>query len=239
MITVTIIPTLEDNYTYLLEGANGQTAVVDPGESGPVIVALSEKGLGLDFIFNTHHHSDHIAGNRDLCNAYSARICGPAADTQRIAGMDIGLRESETFDFGGEKMQILETPGHTSGAICLYFPESEILFTGDTLFSLGCGRLFEGTPEQMWESFQKIMALPDGTKIYCGHEYTQDNGTFCLSIEPDNADLLARMDDVKRLREENKPTLPTTLGLEKKTNVLLRAGSAQRFAQLREIKNRF
>lgn len=239
MIKVTIVPILEDNYAYILEGSNGQTAIVDPGESGPIIVALGNKGLGLDYIFNTHHHGDHIAGNRDLCNACGAKIAAPAADAHRIAGIDIELRENEPFDFGSEKMEILETPGHTSGAICLHFPKSKILFTGDTLFSLGCGRLFEGTPEQMWDSFQKIMSLPDDTRIYCGHEYTQDNGKFCLSVEPDNADLLARMNEVERLRAENKPTLPTTIGLEKKTNALLRAGSVQRFAQLREMKNRF
>ncbi len=239
MIKVTIVPILEDNYAYILEGSNGQTAIVDPGESGPIIIAIGDRRLGLDYIFNTHHHGDHIAGNRDLSNAYGAKIAGPAADAHRIAGMDIELREATPFDFGGEKMKILETPGHTSGAICLYFPESKILFTGDTLFSLGCGRLFEGTPEQMWESFQKIMALPDDTRIYCGHEYTQDNGKFCLTIEPDNADLILRMNEVDKLREENKPTLPTTIGLEKKTNALLRAGSAERFAQLRKLRNEF
>ncbi|GJL84423.1 MAG: hydroxyacylglutathione hydrolase [Micavibrio sp.] len=239
MINVTIVPVLEDNYAYLLEADNGETAIVDPGESGPVIVALGDKDLNLDYILNTHHHSDHIAGNRDLKNAYNAKLAGPAKDSHRIADLDIELDESSVFEFGGEQAQIFETPGHTTGGICIYFPISKIIFTGDTIFSLGCGRLFEGTPEQMWASFQKIMALPDDTKLYCGHEYTQGGARFCLTVEPDNPDLKARAEEVNALREEEKPTLPSTIGIEKKTNVFLRAGSADRFAEIRKLRDNF
>ncbi len=239
MINVTIIPILEDNYAYLLEFKSGETVIVDPGEAGPIIDVLREKNLSLDFILNTHHHSDHIAGNHDLKNAYNAKIAGPAKDSYRIADINIELQEGSTFQFGEEETQILETPGHTTGGICIYFPASKIIFTGDTVFSMSCGRLFEGTPEQMWESFQKIMALPDNTKLYCGHEYTQANGQFCLTIEPDNPDLKARMEEVDALRIEGKPTLPSTIGLEKQTNAFLRAGSAERFAEIRVMKDNF
>lgn len=234
MIEVTLIPILEDNYAYLLEGG-GQVAVVDPGEAGPVIDAIQKKKGKLDFILNTHHHGDHIAGNKELKLKYGAKIVGPGHETRITA--DFPVREGDDFSFGGEKAEIFETPGHTRGHICFYFPESKIVFTGDTLFLMGCGRLFEGSADQMWDSLSKITALPDDIKIYCGHEYTQANGQFCLGIEPDNKDLQERMAEVDMLRKAGQPTIPAPLGLEKKTNVFLRAGNAVRFAEIRKLRD--
>ena len=237
MIDISIIPILKDNYAYLLTSKSGETAIVDPGEAAPVIAALESRGLSLNYILNTHHHGDHIAGNTALQEKYGAKIAGPAKEQARIENMDILLDKSSYFSFGGEKVQILETPGHTSGHICFYFPESKAVFTGDTLFLMGCGRLFEGTAEQMWNSLQKIMVLPDDTRVYCGHEYTLGGAKFCLKIEPENKDLQSRLQQVKDLRDKNQPTIPGTIGLEKKTNAFVRAGSAEKFAEIRKQKD--
>ena len=237
MIAVSIIPILEDNYSYILEADNGDVAVVDPGDAAPIIAALDQHGLKPSFIFNTHHHGDHIAGNAEIKARYGAQIAGPAFEEARIRNMDILLSEKSEISFGGEDVQIIETPGHTRGHICFFFTQSKIVFTGDTLFSLSCGRVFEGTADQMWQSLQKLMALPDETRLYCGHEYTQSNGEFGLTLEPDNTDLRARMNEVNALRAAGKPTLPSTIGLEKKTNVFLRAGSAQKFVEIRKLKD--
>lgn len=238
MIKVHILPVLKDNYTYILESGNA-VAIVDPGEVAPVIAYLDSHNLKPTLIFNTHHHGDHIAGNTEIIARYRCKLAGPKAETARIPNMDILLSEAEELSFAGESVRILETPGHTHAHICLYFPSSKILFTGDTLFSLGCGRLFEGDTATMWNSLQKIMALPYDTQIYCGHEYTLSNGKFCLSIEPENAALQARMREVETLRVENKPTLPVTLGTEKKTNVFLNAKTAENFGRLRLLKDKF
>jgi hydroxyacylglutathione hydrolase len=239
MMETRIIPVLKDNYAYLLLGENGETAIVDPGEAAPVISALDAHGLSLDYILNTHHHGDHIAGNMELKARYSAKIAGPAKEEARIKDMDILLSEGDTFSFGNENICILETPGHTRGHICFYFPQSRAAFTGDTLFLMSTGRLFEGSAEQMWESLEKIMALPGETNIYCGHEYTLENGIFCQSVEPENEDLKKRMHEVRNLRTRSMPTVPATLALEKKTNVFLRAGSAARYAEIRALKDNF
>lgn len=238
MIDVHIIPVLNDNYAYVLEAPNGESAVVDPGEAGPVIAFLEDCDPKPSLIFNTHHHGDHTGGNAEIMARYGCALAAPASESGRIANITIPLAEGAILSFGGERLHILETPGHTAGHICLYFPKSKILFTGDTLFSLGCGRLFEGTAAQMWDSFAKILALPDETLIFCGHEYTLANGKFCLRIEPDNPDLQDRLGQAEALRAEGNPTLPVTLETEKKTNVFLRAGSAERFAELRQMKDR-
>lgn len=238
MITVTLIPVLNDNYAYLLEADNGDIGVVDPGEAGPVIEYLESKNLKPDVIFLTHHHGDHIGGVPQMMEWHRCEIAGPSKEMGRIDNMDILLDEFSVYHFGGEEVTVLETPGHTKGHISLYFPENKLLFVGDTLFVMGCGRLFEGTAEQMWESFEKIMALPDDTKIYCGHEYTISNAEFCLQVEPENEKLKARYDEVKALRTQDKPTVPTTLGEEKETNVFLRADNAEQFGEFRLIKDR-
>lgn len=203
MIDVTLVPVLNDNYSYVIKSGN-TVAVVDPGEAGPIIEYLDGHNLHPDYILNTHHHGDHIAGNAEIKRKYGARLIGPAAESGRIANMDETYSEDDTFGLGGETVHVIETPGHTAGHICFYFPESHALFSGDTLFSMGCGRLFEGTAEQMWASLSKIMALPDDTMIYCGHEYTAANAKFCLSVEPDNKDLQARAEEVSALRAAGK-----------------------------------
>lgn len=232
---IDLIPVLNDNYTYLLQDAEGCVAIVDPGEAAPVIDALESRGLTPDWILNTHHHGDHIGGNKALKEKYGCKIAGPAVDTHRIDSLDRELKEGDAI-LGA---QVLETPGHTSGHIVFFFPEAKALFSGDTLFSMGCGRLFEGTATQMWHSLGKILALPDDTQIYCGHEYTQANGAFCLSVEADNKDLQERMAEVEKLRAAGKPTIPVSLETEKKTNVFLRARSAERFAEIRKLKDNF
>jgi len=238
-IKVDILPILGDhmNYAYILQADNGDIAVVDPGEAGPIIEYLENNNLKLTHILNTHHHWDHTDGNHELVKKYGAQLVGPAKEEQRIKNMDIKLSEGDHLPFGSEDFEIIETPGHTTGHICLYAPNSKILFTGDTLFIMSCGRLFEGTPDQMWHSLQKLAALPDETAIYCGHEYTLSNATFCASIEPQNQDIRNRLENIKTRREQNKLTVPSTIALEKKTNSLLRAGSAGAFAHIRLLKD--
>lgn len=237
MIRVHIVPVLSDNYAYVLESKNGDVAVIDPGEASPVIAFLENRGLAPRLVVNTHHHGDHTGGNAALLARYGCALAAPAAEAGRIGGVSAPLSEGSGFSLGGEDAQVLETPGHTAGHICLYFPESRLLFSGDTLFSMGCGRLFEGTAQQMWASLTKIAALPDETLVYCGHEYTLSNGAFGLRMEPENPDIQSRMREAEALRSEGKPTLPVSMGLEKKTNVFLRAGSASRFTELRRMKD--
>lgn len=234
---IDIIPILQDNYCYYIHFENGHSAVVDPGESAPVIEYLDNNMQMLDLIINTHHHGDHTGGNAQLQEKYECKIAAPRKEADKIGNVDIFLDEKHVFDFGDEKAKVLETPGHTLGGICLYYPKSKVLFSGDTIFSLGCGRLFEGTPDMMWESFQKILALPDETWIYPGHEYTKANAKFCLTHDPDNKDLIERNKEIDMARGENLPTIPVSLGMEKKTNIFLRAQSAKEFAKLRAAKD--
>jgi hydroxyacylglutathione hydrolase len=239
MMDIEFIPAFQTNYIYLLTEESGKVAVVDPGDPRPVIKLLKDRGLKLDYILNTHHHADHTGGNLQLKERYDCTIIGPKVDEHRIPGMDSGLSEGDSFQFGELEAKILETHGHTNGHICFWFPAAKTLFCGDTLFSMGCGRLFEGTPKQMWDSLSKIAELPDDTMVYCGHEYTENGGNFCLTIEPDNEDLQARMEDVRKLRANDERTLPVSLGTEKKTNAFLRAGSAERFAEIRRLKDAY
>lgn len=228
-----VLPILQDNYSFILE-ANGEAAVIDPGEAEAIIDFIDKNELKLTHILNTHHHWDHTDGNEELQQRYGARIIGP--DDDRIPLLDVRLHEGDRFSFGDNHAEILETPGHTSSHICFYFPESKALFTGDTVFSMGCGALFEGTKEIMCSSFEKILKLPDDTNIYCGHEYTLPNGMFCAKVEPDNQDIQQRLKEAKELRRQHLPTIPVTLGMEKKTNVFLRAGSAEHLGNIRESK---
>ena len=192
-LDVVQIPALSDNYIYLAHDADtGATAVVDPSEAAPVIAVLEEKGWSLSHILNTHHHMDHIGGNAELKAKYNATLVGPKADSHRISDMDVTLSEGDTYDFAGHVAQVFETPGHTSGHITLWFAEDKALFCGDTLFVLGCGRVFEGTMDQMWESLDKLRALPDDAVVYCAHEYTQANAKFALSVDGGNAALKER-----------------------------------------------
>ncbi|UUX48155.1 hydroxyacylglutathione hydrolase [Nisaea acidiphila] len=225
-LDVVLVPARSDNYVYLLHDADsGSTAVVDPGAAAPVIEALEARGWKADLIINTHHHGDHTEGNEAVRAKYGCKLAGPKSETARIAGMDITLAEGDSFDFAGHKAEIFETPGHTSGHIAFFFPDSDILLSGDTLFVLGCGRVFEGTMEQMWSSLKKLRALPPATRIYCGHEYTQSNARFALSVDGENAKLQAQASEIDRLRADGQPTVPSTIGDELDTNPFLRADS--------------
>lgn len=213
-----------DNFGVLLhDPSTGATAAIDVCEEGPYLRVLEEKGWTLTHILVTHHHDDHIAGIPGLKARFSPRVIGPAKDAHRIPGLDEGVREGDTITVGSLQAKVYETPGHTSGHISLFFPQDKLLFAGDTLFSLGCGRLFEGSPFDMLQSLTKLAALPDDTALYCGHEYTLSNARFALTVDPGNAALQERADEVERLRAENRFTLPSTLGREKATNPFLRA----------------
>jgi hydroxyacylglutathione hydrolase len=244
------VPCLSDNYAYLIQEGDS-CAVVDPSEAGPVRAALAREGLKLTHILNTHHHGDHTGGNLELKAEFGALVVGAEKDTHRIPGIDVGVGEKAGWQFAGLPVTVLEVPGHTLGAITYVIAGNA--FTGDTLFTLGCGRLFEGDAAMMWKSLSKLMRLPDDTKIWCGHEYTQSNGRFALTLEPGNQALKARMNEVNIARAAGEPTVPATLGLEKQTNPFLRPDSAEIrkslgmekedtvtvFAEIRERKNSF
>ena len=250
MTQIEIVPCLSDNYAYLVKSGD-YCAIVDPSEAAPVRAALARTGWKLTHILNTHHHLDHCGGNLDLKQETGAKVIGPGKDAARIPGLDVGVDETTGWEFDGRKVQVLEVPAHTSGAITFVIDGNA--FTGDTLFTLGCGRLFEGDPQMMWTSLSKLMTLPDDTKVWCGHEYTQSNGRFALTLEPGNAELKARMAQVSAARDDGRPTVPSTMGLEKKTNPFLRPDSVEIrkslgmekedtvtvFAEIRERKNSF
>jgi hydroxyacylglutathione hydrolase len=218
---------LKDNYVYLLhDAATNTTAAVDPSVAPPVLEALRREGWRLTHILNTHHHHDHTGGNLELKAATGCTIVGPRADRDRIPGIDVALGEGETYKLGTDEASVYDVPGHTRGHIAYWFRDSRALFCGDTLFLMGCGRLFEGTPEQMWRSLSKLKALPPETRVYCGHEYTQANARFALTVEPQNRDLVARSERVNALRAEGKSTIPGTMREELATNPFLRADVA-------------
>ncbi|MFA5921910.1 MAG: hydroxyacylglutathione hydrolase [Methylococcaceae bacterium] len=226
MLTITQIPVLTDNYIYLInDPVSGETAVIDPALAQPVLDVLEKKGWRLTYILNTHHHWDHVGGNLELKQKTGCKIIAAQADRDRIPGIDRGVGEDDVISLGQHQARVISTPGHTRGHIVYHFAEDGALFCGDTLFVMGCGRLFEGSPEQMWNSLQKLKALPPSTRIYCTHEYTQTNGQFALSVEPDNRQLQEKMIEVKQLRTENKPTVPSTIEQEIATNPFFRADS--------------
>jgi hydroxyacylglutathione hydrolase len=215
---------LKDNYVYLLrDAAANTTAAVDPSVAPPVMDALRREGWRLTHILNTHHHHDHTGGNLELKTATGCTIVGPRADRDRIPGIDVALGEGEAYKLGTDEARVYDVPGHTRGHIAYWFRDSRALFCGDTLFLMGCGRLFEGTPEQMWRSLSKLKALPPETRVYCGHEYTQANARFALTVEPQNRDLVARSERVNALRAEGKSTIPGNMREELATNPFLRA----------------
>lgn len=220
------IPVLTDNYVYLAhEPTTGATAVVDPAVTEPVFVELERRGWVLTHILNTHHHMDHVGGNLEIKDRTGCVIVGPRADRDRIPGIDIEVGEGDSYFLGAAEARIFDVPGHTRGHIAYWFADSDALFCGDTLFAMGCGRLFEGSPLQMWTSLSKLLDLPDATRIYCAHEYTEANGRFALSVEPDNPALQSRMQQVLNLRAAGQPTVPSTLAEEKRTNPFLRPTS--------------
>jgi hydroxyacylglutathione hydrolase len=223
-LEIEVVPVLSDNYTYLLhEPEQGVTAVVDPPVAGTVLERLDAASHRLDWILSTHHHGDHTAGNLELKSATGCRIAGPAGERESIPGIDLELREDDVFALGAEQATVIETPGHTRGHVSYWFAGASALFCADTLFVLGCGRLFEGTAEQMWASLSKLAALPDDARVYCGHEYTLANARFAVTVDPDNTALRERCEQIERLRAEGRPTVPSTIGLERATNPFLRA----------------
>lgn len=240
MLEIVQLPVLSDNYVYLLhDPETGSTAVVDPAVTDAVQSELARRGWRLSHIFNTHHHDDHIGGNLTLKQSTGCTIIGPRADAGRIPGIDIQVGDDDTVMFGTEQARVFDVPGHTRGHIAYWFSGADALFCGDTLFAMGCGRLFEGTPAQMWTSLCKLAALPDQTRVYCAHEYTQSNGRFALTVEPGNAALAARMLAVDEARAAGRPTVPFTMAEEKATNPFLRAGDADNFAVIRRAKDSF
>ncbi|WP_420548612.1 hydroxyacylglutathione hydrolase [Curvivirga sp.] len=254
MLEIVQIPVWDDNYIYLVHEPNSKkTAVVDPAEAKPVLEEAKKRGWQITHILNTHHHFDHVGGNEDIQKATGAIVVGAANDTRRIPGISVTLSDGDEFEFGQSKAKIFETPGHTTGHIAYWFEDSQALFCGDTLFALGCGRLFEGSPEQMWESLSKLRNLPAETNVYCAHEYTSANADFAITIEPQNDDLKKRVEKIKQMRDLDMPTVPSKLKEEVKTNPFLRADdvniaaflkldgedAATVFAEIRRRKDNF
>ena len=223
-LQIELVPMLKDNYAYLLhDRASGATAIVDPSEAEPGMKAAKARGWTITHVLDTHHHNDHCGGNLGIKKATSAKVVGPAYDRERIPGIDIAVDEQSGFELGAHPAQVLFIPGHTKGHIAFYFPFSKALFCGDTLFSIGCGKMFEGSPDVMWASLLKLRALPDDTLVYCGHEYTEANLRFAVDVDPGNDELWRRQAEVQQLRAAGKPTIPVLLGDEKRLNPFLRA----------------
>lgn len=217
------IPCLSDNYAFILYNAGNRSALlVDAPEAAPINETLTKNNLNLEKIFLTHHHADHINGLDGILDKHNALTIGAQADIHRLPKLDKYVRAGDEFSFQGQTGKIFDVSGHTIGHIALYIPAQNILFSGDSLMALGCGRLFEGSAAQMWNSLSRLLALPDTTKICSGHEYTENNASFALSIDPKNRDLIKRSDEVKKTRRKNLFTVPSQLGLEKKTNPFLR-----------------
>lgn len=248
------VPCLTDNYAFLAhDAATGATAVIDVPEAAPILNALAARDWKASHILVTHHHDDHIAGLKALAAATGARVIGAAADVHRLPRLDDALREGDAIRIGMDEGEVIAVPGHTLGHIAYYFPTSGVVFTGDSLMALGCGRVFEGTMTQMWESLSKLAALPPDTLVCSGHEYTQSNARFALTIEPENAALRVRSAAVTAARAEGRPTVPSRLSEELATNPFLRAGhpevkramamegapDAKVFAAIRSAKDRF
>ncbi|MDB4082414.1 hydroxyacylglutathione hydrolase [Candidatus Pelagibacter sp.] len=237
---IQIIPCLKDNYSYvIIDEENNIACVVDPSESEPIIEYLESTKIKLKFILNTHHHYDHVGGNQKLKEKYGASIIGYKEDKERIPGIDTLVTDQETWIYKNFEAKIIHIPGHTLGHICFYFYKNDLIFTGDTLFSLGCGRLFEGTYDQMFNSLMKIKELPKNTKVYCGHEYTLQNSKFCMVYDKDNTNLKTKINDIKIKLDAGLPTIPTTIKDELECNIFLRSQNVEAFSKLRDLKDNY
>ena len=237
---VEIIKCLQDNYSYLIiDKKHNHACVIDPSESGPVINFIESKNIKLKFILNTHHHHDHVGGNNDLKKKYGAKVVGFKNDKQRIPSIDILLEDNQIWKGENFEAKIIHIPGHTSGHICFYFIKEKVAFTGDTLFSLGCGRIFEGTYEQMYNSLNKFKKMPADTKIYCGHEYTRKNSLFCSKYDKNNKNLEKKIFEINNKLKKNLPTIPSTIEEELACNIFLRAKNLEDFSKLRDLKDNF
>ena len=239
-IEVVRIPVLSDNYVWLArENTSGAVMVVDPAVADPVLAKAAELGWTITHIWNTHWHPDHTGGNAAIKAATGCIITGPAAEAERIPTLDVQVRGGDVVTFGETQANVIDVPAHTAGHIAFHFGNEQIAFVGDTLFAMGCGRLFEGTAAQMFDNMRKLEALPDNTVVYCAHEYTQSNGRYALVAEPGNAALIARMNDVDAMRLRGEPTVPTTIALERATNPFMRAVSVAELAERRAAKDSF
>jgi len=238
MLEIVPVPAFADNYLWLVhDPASGETAVVDPGDAAPVLAEAERRGWTVGQVWNTHWHPDHTGGNLAVKEATGARISGPASET--IPGRDVALAEGDTVRLGDHVGRVINVPGHTLGHIALIFDEDRVAFVGDTLFAMGCGRLFEGTPQQMFDSLGRISELPEDTRLYCAHEYTLANAKFAAHAEPGNRDIAGRLSEVERMRANGEITVPTTVALERATNPFVRSADWQEFARLRAEKDSF
>lgn len=235
------VPVLSDNYAWVVHDTeSGKTAVVDPGEARPVLDAAAERGWTIGAVWLTHWHPDHVGGAAEVVAATGAMVIGPEAERAKIAvALDTGLSEGDVVALGAHEAQVMHVPGHTAGHIALHFADDAMIFTGDTLFAMGCGRLFEGNASEMHANMVRFAALPDETNVYCGHEYTLSNGRYARVAEPENAAIRERIADVERLRAAGEATVPTTIGAERATNPFLRAPDAEALARLRHGKDTF
>jgi hydroxyacylglutathione hydrolase len=239
-LEVARIPVLSDNYVWLLhDPESSETAVIDPAVAEPVLAEAGRRHWQITQIWNTHWHPDHIGGNDAIRAATGCKITAPAAEAARIPNMDRGVAEGDRVNLGEYEARVLEVPAHTAGHIAYHLPEAGIVFVGDTLFAMGCGRLFEGTAAQMHANMRRLALLPPDTLVYCAHEYTLANGRFAVTVEPDNRALAERMAEVEALRERGEPTVPTTIALELATNPFMRAGSVGELAERRAGKDNF
>jgi hydroxyacylglutathione hydrolase len=238
-LEVVAVPAFSDNYLWLVrDSASGDTAVIDPGDAESVLTEADRRGWRIGQVLNTHWHPDHTGGNLAV-KATGARVSGPAAEADRIPGIDVALKDGDTVSIGGHVGEVWEVPGHTLGHIAYIFRSAGIAFVGDTLFAMGCGRLFEGTPDQMFASLTRLAALPGETLAYCAHEYTLANARFAAHAEPDNEATADRLAEVERLRGSGQMTVPTTIALERATNPFIRAASVADFADRRAAKDSF
>lgn len=234
------IPALSDNYIWLVhEPESGETMVVDPAEAAPVLAEAEKRGWRITQIWNTHWHPDHTGGNAAIKEATGCTITGPAAEAAKIPTLDRTVKEGDTVALGKVEARVIDVPAHTAGHIAYHFATEHAAFVGDTLFAMGCGRLFEGTAEQMFANMRKLEALPEETSVYCAHEYTQSNGRYALVAEPDNAAIVERMAKVDAVRAAGEATVPTTIALERATNPFMRAGSVAELAERRAAKDSF
>ena len=236
---VETIRCLEDNFSYILIDQNKNACVIDPSESEPIINFVEKNNIKIKYILNTHHHFDHIGGNNEIKKKYNAKIVAYKNDLHRIPDVDISLKNNQIWTAENFKSKIIHIPGHTTGHICFFFENEKIAFTGDTLFSLGCGRIFEGTYEEMFISLKKLKELPKETKIYCGHEYTLKNSEFCLKYDKNNKRLQKKITEIKNKVNNNIPTVPSTIDDEIACNIFLRAKTLGEFSKLRDLKDNF
>tara|TARA_B100001250_G_scaffold388079_1_gene386031 strand:- start:341 stop:1060 length:720 start_codon:yes stop_codon:yes gene_type:complete len=237
---VEIIPCLQDNYSYvIIDESNNTACVIDPSEAAPIINFLQKQNIELKYILNTHHHFDHTGGNEDLKKKFKSIVVGFKKDSKRIPGIEVLLEDGEIWEAENFLAKIIHVPGHTTGHICFHFFKEKLIFTGDTLFSLGCGRIFEGTYEEMFLSLNKIKSLPEETKIYCGHEYTLNNANFCIKHDFENQNLQKKIKLIRKQRDNGQPTIPTTVKDELDCNIFLRAKNLETFSKLRDLKDNF